>query len=85
MMQIIFSIVSVLWMVYAFFRVKQSIHMLQLNSYFNNRLWRWMTEHWSKVVPIHEWLALIFALLLFLEWNWLIFVIALLGLFVPRT
>ncbi len=85
MMQIIFSIVSVLWMVYVFFRVKQSIHMLQLNSYFNNRLWRWMTEHWSKVVPVHEWLALILALLIFFEWNWLIFVIALLGLFVPRN
>ncbi|MDX8047424.1 UDP-N-acetylmuramoyl-tripeptide--D-alanyl-D-alanine ligase [Gracilibacillus sp. S3-1-1] len=84
-MQIIFSIVSVLWMVYAFYRVKQAIHMLQLNSYFNNRLWRWVTEHWMKAVPIHEWVALVLAFLLFLNWNWLIFVILLLGLFIPRN
>lgn len=84
-MQIIFSIVSVIWIVYLFFRVKQSIHMLQLNSYFNKRLMKWMGEHWLKVFPLNEWVALVLAIFYYFNQNWTIFLIILLGLLIPRS
>ncbi|GAE94877.1 UDP-N-acetylmuramoylalanyl-D-glutamyl-2,6-diaminopimelate-D-alanyl-D-alanine ligase [Gracilibacillus boraciitolerans JCM 21714] len=83
-MQIILSIVSVLWIIYLFFRVKQSIHMLQLNSYFNKRLTRWISGHWLKAFPINEWIALILAILYYFNQSWTIFLIIILGLLVPK-
>ncbi|SHN35979.1 UDP-N-acetylmuramoyl-tripeptide--D-alanyl-D-alanine ligase [Gracilibacillus kekensis] len=84
-MQIILSIISILWIAYLFFRVKQGLHMLQLNSYFNNRLIRWMKDHWIKVFPFNEWVALALAILYYFNQNWTVFLIVLLGLIVPKN
>ncbi|UOQ86374.1 UDP-N-acetylmuramoyl-tripeptide--D-alanyl-D-alanine ligase [Gracilibacillus salinarum] len=84
-MQIVLSLLSVIWIAYLYFRVKQGLHMLQLNSYFNNRLYRWMTGHRMRVFPVNEWLALAVAIIYYFTENWIVFLIVLLGLFVPRN
>ncbi|WP_054636501.1 hypothetical protein [Thalassobacillus sp. C254] len=34
-----------IWGFYTAIRIKKSTHMLQLNSYRNERIWKWMNEH----------------------------------------
>lgn len=84
-MHIALTIISILWIAYLFFRVKQAIHMLQLNSYFNKRLLNWMGNHWLKVFPANEWVALVLAIFYYFNQNWTLFPIVLLGLLVPRN
>ena len=81
-MKVIFIVLSLLWFVYLHFRVTKAIHMLQLNSYFNNRLLRWMKEYPLKVVPIKDIVLVVLAIVLMLfDWYWgilALFVIAIL-------
>ncbi|WP_163539313.1 Mur ligase family protein [Gracilibacillus sp. YIM 98692] len=73
-MAVFLTIISVLWAIYIGFRVKKSIHMLQLNSYFNNRLLKWMKEHFNQVIHKKEWLSILAILLTVLSFYWIAFI-----------
>ncbi|WP_158738460.1 UDP-N-acetylmuramoyl-tripeptide--D-alanyl-D-alanine ligase [Alteribacillus sp. YIM 98480] len=53
------------WSYYTARLIKKSAHMLQLNSYRNERFWHWMTSNSSRVFPARNYL-LALALLPFL-------------------
>ncbi|WP_240407244.1 Mur ligase family protein [Gracilibacillus halophilus] len=82
-MQISFTILVVIWMMSQLFRIKQSIHMLQLNGYFNNRFLHWMKQHRTKVVPVNEWFALVSIILIIFNTYWIVALLPLLLLWIP--
>ncbi|WP_222599171.1 UDP-N-acetylmuramoyl-tripeptide--D-alanyl-D-alanine ligase [Aquibacillus kalidii] len=52
-------ILTIVWSVFLFLKGKTAIHMLQLNSYRNERLFRWAKENLRKVFQIKEIIALV--------------------------
>ncbi|GAA0307477.1 UDP-N-acetylmuramoyl-tripeptide--D-alanyl-D-alanine ligase [Gracilibacillus halotolerans] len=78
-MKVIFIILSIVWVVYLLLRTKKAIHMLQLNSYFNNRLFHWMKGSPLKVVPVKDIIIIILALICML-FDWYIVILAILAI-----
>lgn len=76
-MKFIFIILSVVWVIYLLFRTKKAVHMLQLNSYFNKRLIRWMKENPPKVVSIKD-ISIVFLAIVFMLFDWYLAILAVL-------
>lgn len=47
-------------LLYAWERVRRSVHMLQLNSYRNHRFYNWNKSNASKLFTVREWIPLLF-------------------------
>ncbi|CAM3983254.1 UDP-N-acetylmuramoyl-tripeptide--D-alanyl-D-alanine ligase [Alkalicoccus chagannorensis] len=61
---IFFAVMLIAWILPITLKVKRSIHMLQLNSYRNERYGKWMKDHPSKVISPVEGLYVLPLLLL---------------------
>lgn len=54
MLTFLLILTAVAWAFYSIKKTKKAVHMLQLNSYRNERLVRWMKGNMTKVFPIKE-------------------------------
>ncbi|MBB6451364.1 UDP-N-acetylmuramoyl-tripeptide--D-alanyl-D-alanine ligase [Geomicrobium halophilum] len=71
MNSLLIILLIVAWAVYNTVRIKKNVHMLQLNSYRNERYFRWMKEHPEKAIYLRDiWPALSFVFLLPLWGSW---------------
>lgn len=57
------------WLLYAAVRLRKSVHMLQLNSYRNDRFSAWNKQHAAQNLAIREWLPFVALLPLLLGWE----------------
>lgn len=48
------------WVLYAALRIRKSVHMLQLNSYRNERFYAWTKQNMNRTVTLREWLPFLF-------------------------
>lgn len=53
------------WLLYAFYRIRRSVHMLQLNSYRNNRFNAWNKQNLGSILAFREWLPFLSVIPLF--------------------
>ncbi|WP_349409434.1 UDP-N-acetylmuramoyl-tripeptide--D-alanyl-D-alanine ligase [Pseudalkalibacillus sp. SCS-8] len=67
MLSLLFAIGIVFWGLYTWSRLRKAIHMLQQNSYRNERFTRWMKENLGKVFKKRDFIPLITALIAFIE------------------
>jgi UDP-N-acetylmuramoyl-tripeptide--D-alanyl-D-alanine ligase len=59
---LIFYISIMVWMLYAGNRIRKSVHMLQLNSYYNDRFNKWNIQNLRKTLSLKEWIPLLFVI-----------------------
>ncbi|RKD73580.1 UDP-N-acetylmuramoyl-tripeptide--D-alanyl-D-alanine ligase [Sinobaca qinghaiensis] len=71
MISLLILLFIIAWGYYTLRLVKRSTHMLQLNSYRNERIWKWMKEHQDRVFPIRSFWPLLALLPLFAGNVWL--------------
>ncbi|MDF2921914.1 MAG: Mur ligase [Paenibacillaceae bacterium] len=57
------------WLLYAALRLRKSVHMLQLNSYRNDRFHTWNKQHLGKTAAVREWLPFLFVVPLLFGWE----------------
>ncbi|RCW71956.1 UDP-N-acetylmuramoyl-tripeptide--D-alanyl-D-alanine ligase [Saliterribacillus persicus] len=74
-MSIFLTITVCLWLVYLGFRIRKAVHMLQLNSYRNSRLYRWMNSNWKKVITVKDWALILPLIFLFLGMELVAFIL----------
>ncbi len=64
------AVLVVIWGIYTGWKVKKTIHMLQLNSYRNERFLLWMSRNKGKVFAFRDLFALIWLIPLAFGWQW---------------
>jgi UDP-N-acetylmuramoyl-tripeptide--D-alanyl-D-alanine ligase len=67
MLSLLFAIGVVFWGLYTWSRLRKAIHMLQQNSYRNERFLRWMKENRGKVFLKRDFIPIITALIAFVN------------------
>lgn len=70
MQMVLVSIALIIYSIYSALKIKRYLHMLQLNSYFNNRYLSWLRNNALKELQIVELLALSTIMLLFWGKAW---------------
>ncbi len=63
---VIYVLAAAVWLLYAGIRIRRSVHMLQLNSYMNDRFYRYNRQNLAKILPVREWIPLAFVIPLLL-------------------
>ncbi|WLD93916.1 UDP-N-acetylmuramoyl-tripeptide--D-alanyl-D-alanine ligase [Alkalihalobacillus sp. AL-G] len=67
MLSLLFLVGVVFWGLYTASRLRRAIHMLQQNSYRNERFLRWMKENRGKVFQIRDFIPLLTVIVAFVD------------------